>query len=81
MGKFRHLGITETSPNDYEQRMLQRAVHDGVWEVLMLAFNLMHHLVAGMGDVADHALDVRINDVVGFYDNATQIFIDTALPT
>jgi aryl-alcohol dehydrogenase-like predicted oxidoreductase len=42
-GKFRHLGITETSPNDHEQRMLQRAVHDEVWEVVMLAFNLMHH--------------------------------------
>ena len=41
-GKFRHLGITETSPNDHEQRMLQRAVHDGVWEVVMLAFNMMH---------------------------------------
>src|SRR5512145_2301856 len=42
-GKFRALGITETSPNDNEQRMLQRAVHDGVWEVVMLGFNLMHH--------------------------------------
>jgi aryl-alcohol dehydrogenase-like predicted oxidoreductase len=42
-GKFRALGITETSPNDHEQRMLQRAVHDGVWEVVMLGFNMMHH--------------------------------------
>jgi len=42
-GKFRHLGITETSPNDPEQKMLQRAVHDGVWEVMMLGFNLMNH--------------------------------------
>jgi aryl-alcohol dehydrogenase-like predicted oxidoreductase len=42
-GKFRHLGITETSPNDHEQKMLQRAVHDGIWEVMMLGFNLMHH--------------------------------------
>ncbi len=41
-GKFRHLGITETSPNDHEQRMLQRAVHDGVWETAMLGFNMMH---------------------------------------
>jgi len=41
-GKFRHLGITETSPNDHEQRMLQRAVHDDVWEVVMLGFNMMH---------------------------------------
>lgn len=42
-GKFRHLGITETSPNDHEQHMLQRAVHDDVWEVVMLGFNMMHH--------------------------------------
>ena len=42
-GKFHHLGITETSPNDHEQRMLQRAVHDAVWEVVMLGFNMMHH--------------------------------------
>ena len=41
-GKFRHLGITETSPNDHEQLMLQRAVHDGIWDVVMLGFNLMH---------------------------------------
>ncbi len=41
-GKFRHLGITETSPNDHEQHMLQRAVHDGVWETVMLGFNMMH---------------------------------------
>src|SRR5262249_8785702 len=38
-GKFRALGITETSPNDHEQRMLQRAVHDTVWDVVMLGFN------------------------------------------
>ena len=42
-GKFRHLGITETSPNDPDQKMLQRAVHDGIWEVMMLGFNLMNH--------------------------------------
>ncbi len=42
-GKFRHLGLTETSPRDPTQQMLQRAVHDDVWEVAMLAFNLMNH--------------------------------------
>ena len=42
-GKFRALGITETSPHDHEQRMLRRAVHDAVWEVVMLGFNMMHH--------------------------------------
>src|SRR6266699_1649976 len=41
-GKFRHLGITETAPGDPEHQMAQRACRDGVWEVLMLAFHMMH---------------------------------------
>ena len=40
-GKFRFLGITETSPNDLEHEMLQRAVPDGAWDVVMVAFHLM----------------------------------------
>jgi aryl-alcohol dehydrogenase-like predicted oxidoreductase len=40
-GKFRFLGITETSPNDLEHAMLQRAVPDGMWDVVMVAFHLM----------------------------------------
>jgi aryl-alcohol dehydrogenase-like predicted oxidoreductase len=55
MGKIRHIGITETSPNDPEQKMLSRALAgDGagegagesacgeIWEVVMFAFNLMN---------------------------------------
>lgn len=41
-GKLRHLGITETAPRDPTQQMLQRAVHDGCWEVMMLAFHMMN---------------------------------------
>jgi aryl-alcohol dehydrogenase-like predicted oxidoreductase len=41
-GKFRFLGITETSPNDLEHEMLQRAVPDDVWDVVMVAFHLMN---------------------------------------
>ena len=40
-GKFRFLGITETSPNDLEHQMLLRAVPDGMWDVVMVAFHLM----------------------------------------
>jgi aryl-alcohol dehydrogenase-like predicted oxidoreductase len=40
-GKFRFLGITETSPNDHEQVMLQRAATDTPWDTAMFAFNLM----------------------------------------
>lgn len=43
-GTVRHLGITETPPNDARQVMMARAVHDpDVWEVIMLAFHLMNH--------------------------------------
>ena len=41
-GKFRFLGITETSPNDPEHTMLHRALPDGLWDTAMFAFHLMH---------------------------------------
>lgn len=41
-GKVRHIGITETGPNDPEQKMLARAVEDAPWEVVMLAYSLMN---------------------------------------
>jgi aryl-alcohol dehydrogenase-like predicted oxidoreductase len=42
-GKFRFLGITETSPNDHEMAMMQRAAAtaDTPWDTAMFAFNLM----------------------------------------
>jgi aryl-alcohol dehydrogenase-like predicted oxidoreductase len=41
-GKIRHLGLSETGPNDPMQAMLQRALDDPVWEVAMLAFHMMN---------------------------------------
>jgi aryl-alcohol dehydrogenase-like predicted oxidoreductase len=41
-GKFRHLGITETGPRDPEHKMLERAVQDPRWEVVMLAFHMLN---------------------------------------
>ncbi len=41
-GKVRHIGITETSPNDPEQQMLSRAIEEAPWEVIMLAYSLMN---------------------------------------
>jgi aryl-alcohol dehydrogenase-like predicted oxidoreductase len=41
-GKVRHIGITETGPNDPEQKMLARAIQDAPWEVIMLAYSLMN---------------------------------------
>lgn len=47
-GKIRHLGLSETSPNDPYQTMLQRALVDSaaaaepLWEVFMLAFHMLN---------------------------------------
>jgi aryl-alcohol dehydrogenase-like predicted oxidoreductase len=43
-GKFRHLGITETAPNDPDQDMLSRAARDPQWETAMIAFHMMHQV-------------------------------------
>jgi aryl-alcohol dehydrogenase-like predicted oxidoreductase len=41
-GKFSCLGITETAPNDLQHDMLHRAAADGVWDVVMVGFSMMH---------------------------------------
>ncbi|MBV8337448.1 MAG: aldo/keto reductase, partial [Alphaproteobacteria bacterium] len=41
-GKLRHLGITEAASEDPEHEMLQRAVEDEMWDVVMVAFHMMH---------------------------------------
>lgn len=41
-GKFRWLGITEPAANDPEQATIRRAVDDPHWDVMMLAFHIMH---------------------------------------
>jgi aryl-alcohol dehydrogenase-like predicted oxidoreductase len=41
-GKVRHVGITETSPNDPDQKMLTQAIREAPWEVTMLAYSLMN---------------------------------------
>ena len=41
-GKIRHIGITETAPNDHHHETLRRALDDAVWETMMVAFNMMH---------------------------------------
>ncbi|MGI9476478.1 MAG: aldo/keto reductase [Hyphomicrobiaceae bacterium] len=41
-GKLRHIALTETSPNDPDQKMLQVALQDPIWEAAMFAFHMMH---------------------------------------
>ena len=41
-GKIRFLGVTENWSGDLEHRMLERALQDGVWDVIMVGFNLLN---------------------------------------
>ena len=41
-GKLRFLGVTEAGSSDPEHEMVRRAVEDGVWDTVMVAFHMMH---------------------------------------
>ena len=41
-GKLRFLGVTEAASEDAEHAMLKHAIEDGVWDVVMVAFHMMH---------------------------------------
>lgn len=41
-GKIRFLGITETAPHDLQHETLHRAAQDGIWDVVMVGFSMMH---------------------------------------
>ena len=47
-GLIRFTGVTEDWGNrtDYEHRMLARAIADGCWDVVMVGYNLLHHVAA-----------------------------------
>src|SRR5215471_5038496 len=37
-GKIRYVGVTETGSSDAEHAMARRAVEDGIWDTVMIAF-------------------------------------------
>jgi len=41
-GKIGYIGITERFGSDPQHRMLQRAVQDDVWDVMMVGFNMLN---------------------------------------
>ena len=41
-GKLRHLGVTETGPNDHRHLMLEKALEEDCWEVVMFAFHMLN---------------------------------------
>ncbi len=63
-GKIRHLGITENGPGDVDQVMLQRAVQDGCWEVIMLAYNMMNQ--GARRDLFPHTREKGIGTLLMF---------------
>ena len=46
-GKFRFIGITERGGPDPEHKMLERAVQDDVWDVMMVGFNILNQSARG----------------------------------
>lgn len=65
-GKYRFLGITESGHGDQQHVMLQRAAADGMFDVGMVAFNMLHRTASdalfpltqakGMGTLVMHAV-------------------------
>lgn len=41
-GKIRFIGITESGSSDTPHAMLQRALQDDIWDVMMVAFNMLN---------------------------------------
>ncbi|WP_413720809.1 aldo/keto reductase [Silicimonas sp. MF1-12-2] len=63
-GKIRHIGITEAGPRDHEHKMLRRAVDDGPFESIAVAYNMMNQLAHR--EVLPRARDKGIGSMVMF---------------
>lgn len=63
-GKIRFLGVTENWSGDLTHRMLARAVQDGVWDVIMVGFNLLNQ--SARESVLAAAIDKNIGVLIMF---------------
>jgi aryl-alcohol dehydrogenase-like predicted oxidoreductase len=63
-GKLRFLGITEAASEDAEHAMLKRAIEDGVWNVVMVAFHMMHQ--NARGEVFPRTIANRVGTLLMF---------------
>ena len=89
-GKLRHLGITETAVKDIHHTMLDQAVEDGIWEVIMLAYHMLNqnarsHLFAttqrdGIGTLLMFVVR-NIFSQAGYLTNVVQDLLDTGALT
>ena len=63
-GKIRFIGVTENWSGDLEHLMLQRAIEDGVWDVIMVGFNFLNQ--RARESVLRAALDKDIGVLIMF---------------
>jgi aryl-alcohol dehydrogenase-like predicted oxidoreductase len=63
-GKIRFLGITEVFNRDKEHHMLQRALQDDIWDVMMVGFNLLNQ--SARESVLPHTIKQNIGVQVMF---------------
>lgn len=63
-GKFRFLGITERFPSDTQHQMLQQAIQDDVWDVVMVGFNFLNQTARDVIFPTTSAKDIG---VLGIY--------------
>jgi aryl-alcohol dehydrogenase-like predicted oxidoreductase len=63
-GKLRFLGITEKFLQDPSHRMLQRALTDDVWDVVMVGFNLLNQ--SARQTIFPHTLARHVGTLVMF---------------
>ena len=63
-GKIRFLGVTETGSSDADHQMLRQAVEDGVWDVVMVAFHMMHQNARDL--VFPHTAANRVGTLIMF---------------
>lgn len=63
-GKIRFLGVTEAFVDDMQHRMLERALGDGHWDVVMVGFNLLNQ--SARARVLAQALRTNVGTLVMF---------------
>lgn len=63
-GKLRFLGCTESGPNDHNHLMLSKAVPDGPFEVIALAYNMMNQ--SGHNEILPKAREKGIGSMAMF---------------
>ncbi len=63
-GKIGFIGVTEHWNDDKEHKMLQRALQDGVWDVIMVGFNLLNQ--SARESVLQPALAANIGVLIMF---------------